>query len=137
MDTKLTNILKISIFKYLLSRLPKDSKFWKHESFGGVDDGMRNLPYVAFGKSETRLWQSVTFDGQHHQIYLDLYCKAVEQVEAKLCACDIISALHCADFPVKGHALIEIKYEESEYTKLADRCAYHVRLKFTVLTISD
>lgn len=79
----------------------------------------------------------MTFDGEHHRIELEVYCGAVTIKRAKSFIKDIVTSLHDADFPLTGHALIEIQYDQAEYIKMTDNTEYMVRLLFTVLTVSD
>lgn len=138
MHKKAANILTGGIFTHLVNTLVEnDEKIWKKSDFGGAIDCGRCRPYMVFGKRDTRLWRSVTFDGEHHRIYLELYCGDVRLQQAKIYAHDIIKTLQGADFPLKGHALIEILHDQAEYIKLADRNEYLVRLLFTVLTVAD
>lgn len=138
MHKKAANILTGGIFTHLVNTLVEtDEKIWEKSDFGGAIDCQRCRPYMVFGKRDTRIWRSVTFDGEHHRINLELYCGDVRLRKAKIYAHDIIKTLHGADFPLKGHALIEIQHEQAEYIKLADRNEYLVRLLFTVLTVAD
>lgn len=138
MHKKTANILTGGIFNHLINTLSEnDEKIWKKSDFGGAIACERRCPYMVFGKRDTRLWRSVTFDGEHHRIYLELYCGGVRLRKAKMFADDIIMTLHGADFPLKGHALIKIQHDQAEYIKMADRNEYLVRLLFTVLTVAD
>ena len=92
---------------------------------------------MIFGSHETRVWRSVTFDGEHHRINLELQCGDISLSKSKAYAHDIIACLHGAEFSLKGHALIEIQHEKADYIKRADKNECMVRLLFTVLTVSD
>ena len=138
MQKKAIGTLLGGLFNHLVNDLTyqKDT-VWEKNQFGGAISPYRPCPYVIFGKQESRAWRSVTFDGEHHRIELELYCGAVTLNKAKSFTKDIVTSLHDADFPLKGHALIEIQYNQAEYIKIADNTEYMVRLLFTVLTVSD
>ena len=130
--------LKGGIFTHLVKSLDKKpGSAWSQSQFGGSGLDDRQTPFVLFGKCEHRLWRSVTFDGEHHRVNLEIYCGEEGLESAKGYAGNIIAALHGADFPIKGHALIEIQFEQASYIKKAGRNEYLARLLFTVLTIVD
>ena len=138
MQKKAIGVLLGSMFNHLVNSLPynKDT-VWDKNKFGGMVSPFRPYPYLIFGNNESRAWRSVTFDGEHHRITLEVYCGVVSLKKAKSCVKDIVTCLHGADFAIKGHALIEIQYDQAEYIKTADNTEYMVRLLFTVLTVSD
>ena len=127
-----------SIFNHLVRSLTchKDT-VWQKKNFGGLVLPSRPCPYLVFGDNDSRAWRSVTFDGEHHRIKIEIYCGAVTLKTARIYVMDIVSSLQDADFPLKGHALIEIQYNQAEYIKMADNTEYMARLLFTVLTVSD
>ena len=138
MQENSSHILVGGIFTHLVNNfVVKSHHIWTKNDFGGSIGAHRSMPYMIFSKRETRPWRSVTFEGGHHQIWLEVYCGEVSLKQAKLYALDIIDALHGADFPLKGHALIEIQHDQAEYIKLADKNEFLVRLLFTVLTVAD
>lgn len=138
MQKKAIGILLGSMFNHLVNSLTchRDT-VWEKNKFGGVVSPYRPYPYLIFGDHESRAWRSVTFDGEHHRISLEVYCGAVTLKKAKSFIKDIVTSLHGADFAIKGHALIEIQYDQAEYIKIADNTEYMARLLFTVLTVSD
>lgn len=72
------------------------------------------MPYLAFGDSRSRAWQSATFDGQEHEITLHLWSPADDAEQSRQIAGVIINLLHDADLPVPGHALVDMQFESSE-----------------------
>lgn len=138
MQKKAIGTLLGGLFNHLVKSLTcnKDN-VWEKTQFGGAVSPFRSYPYVIFGKQESRAWRSVTFDGEHHRIELEVYCGVVTIEKAQSFIKDIVTSLHDADFPITGHALIEIQYNQADYIKMADTTEYMVRLLFTVLTVSD
>lgn len=131
-------ILIGGVFTYLVNSLTeKGDKIWSKNQFGGEKNDHRQQPYIIFAECESRPWRSVTFDGEHHKLHLDVFCGDVSQVQAEAYAGKIISMLKGADFPLKGHVLIEIQHEQAKYIKKTDKNGYLVRLLFTVLTVCD
>lgn len=94
-------------------------------------------PHLSLGDSVTRSWASATFDGQEHDLILDLSTAEGGSGESKRIAGAIIDALHDADFPVPGHALVDLQFESSETRYIEERGLFHCRLRFKALTVSD
>ncbi len=138
MQKKAIGTLLGGLFNHLVNSLIYEKvTVWEKSQFGGVVSPTRLCPYLIFGNNDSRAWRSVTFDGEHHRINIEIYCGAVTLKKAKTYVEDIVFNLQGADFPLNGHALIEIQYNQVEYIKMADNTEYMARLLFTVLTVSD
>lgn len=94
------------------------------------------LPRLVYGGGGTRAWHSATFDGQEHEISLDLY-SGPGQAPVRDLSAAVIERLHDADFPLPGHALIELEFECSETRCDPATAREHCRLVFKALTVSD
>lgn len=88
-----------------------------------------------FGDCATRAWHSATFDGQVHDIVIEVTCAAGGP--ARAIASRIIGLLHDADLPIPGHALIELEFVSSETRSFERAGLEHSRLMFHGLTVSD
>ncbi|HXV73159.1 MAG TPA: DUF3168 domain-containing protein, partial [Sphingomonadales bacterium] len=82
-------------------------------------------------------WSSATFDGQEHRLTFDLWTGQGGSAEAKKVAGCIIDRLHDADFPVPGHALVDLQFSSSETRYLEEEGLFLTHLVFTALTVSD
>lgn len=102
--------------------------------FGSVE-AREETPCVCYGDSVARVWHSATFDGQEHDIRLELFCGEGDAPVRKIAAA-VIGLLHDADLPIPGHALIELEFMSSETRPSADG-ATHCRMEFHGLTVSD
>ena len=95
------------------------------------------FPRLVIGDSQARAWASATFDGQEHELCFELWTSGGGSAESKEIAGVIIDRLHNADFPVPGHALVDLQFADSETRYLEERGAFHCRLRFRALTVSD
>lgn len=94
-------------------------------------------PRLEFGECRARAWSSATFDGQEHDIVFNLYTGEGGAAASKEAAGAIIDRLHNADFPVPGHALVDLQFESSETRFHGQGEGAHCRLAFRALTVSD
>ncbi|GAB4577246.1 MAG: hypothetical protein Tsb008_23170 [Rhodothalassiaceae bacterium] len=92
-------------------------------------------PSLFYGDCATRAWHSATFDGQVHDIVIEVTCAAGGS--ARAIASRIIGLLHDADLPIPGHALIELEFVSSETRSFERAGLEHSRLMFHGLTVSD
>lgn len=95
------------------------------------------VPRLEFGECRARAWSSATFDGQEHDIVFNLYTGEGGAAASKEAAGAIIDRLHAADFPVPGHALVDLQFESSETRFHGGGEGAHCRLAFRALTVSD
>lgn len=96
-----------------------------------------NYPELVMGDSTVKAWSSATFDGQEHRLCFDLWTSGGGSAEAKKVAGAVIDRLHDADFPVPGHALVDLQFASSETRYLEEEGVFLTRLAFTALTVSD
>lgn len=94
-------------------------------------------PCLVLGDSWARVWSSATFDGQEHILAFDLWTANGGSAESKEIAGALIDRLHNADFPVAGHALVDLQFSNSETRYLEEQGIFHCRLSFKALTVSD
>lgn len=94
-------------------------------------------PELILGNSETKTWASATFDGQEHVLTFHLWTEQGGSAAAKKVAGAIIDRLHDADFPVKGHALVDLQFQSSETRYMQEKGLFHSNLRFKALTVSD
>ncbi len=126
------------IFNHLVTSLViKENSRWENHQIGGAYDKNRVFPFLIFGDCETRPWRSVTFDGDHHRLYLELYSGDAEHDKTEGYVTSVINTMNDADFPIKGYTLIELQYEKTQYIKKANKNENLVRLLFTILTVCD
>ena len=127
--------------KGLLGHLRSDLSVKKHlgKTMRIYDQQERGegYPYLALGDSHTKAWSSATFDGQEHDITLHLWISDGGSAASKEIAGAVIDRLHNADFPIPGHALVDMQFASSETRYQEDRGLFHCRLTFKALTVSD
>ncbi|MGF1605787.1 MAG: DUF3168 domain-containing protein [Rhodothalassiaceae bacterium] len=88
-------------------------------------------PGIRVARAQSRAWHSATFDGQEHELVLEV---ADRDARHSLCA-PIIAALNDADIAIPGHALIDLLWQrtEADHADPAPVC----RLWFKARTVSD
>ena len=96
-----------------------------------------HFPRIVLGDTRAFVWQSATFDGQEHEIQLVLWNVSGGSDKAKSIAAVIIGELHNADFPIAGHALVDMQFEKSETRYMKCIKGYQTILHFKSLTVSD
>lgn len=94
-------------------------------------------PFLVIGNSKANSGHSATFDGQEHELELHLWTREGGCSGSKAAASALIDELHNADFPVQGHALVDLQFESSTTRYIASRRLYHCTLTFKGLTVSD
>ncbi len=95
------------------------------------------FPELVMGDSTAKVWSSATFDGQEHDLNFQLWTAEGGSETAKKLAGLVIDRLHDADFPVPGHALVDLQFSSSETRYLEEKGAFQTRLSFKALTVSD
>ncbi|MCG8505489.1 MAG: DUF3168 domain-containing protein [Sphingomonadales bacterium] len=95
------------------------------------------FPHVTFGDSRSKTWSSATFDGQEHEMVLDIWSDQDAAADVKQIAAIVIERLHNADLPIPGHALVDLQFESSETRLWQEKRLEHCRLEFSALTVSD
>lgn len=93
------------------------------------------LPAVAFSRMTSRVWHSATFDGQDHEIVLQIDAK--DRKTLRDISRAVTEILHNADFPVSGHALIEMSFESSQTSDDVAGEQNRCLMFFRALTVSD
>ena len=101
------------------------------------DQAAAAYPHIEIGDSFTNAWQSATFDGQEHEFSLHLWSRDGGSDKSKEIASAVINLLHDADFPIPGHALVDLQFESAETRYRKDRGAYHCHIRFKGLTVAD
>lgn len=101
------------------------------------DQATVSYPHIKIGDSFTNAWQSATFDGQEHEFSLHLWSREGGSEKSKEIASAVINLLHNADFPIPGHALVDLQFESAETRYRKDKGAYHCLIRFKGLTVSD
>ena len=95
------------------------------------------FPELLLGDSFAKAWSSATFEGQEHDLRLNLWTADGGSAAAKKIAGAVIDRLHDADFKVKGHALVDLQFASSETRYLEESGLFHCHLAFKALTVSD
>ena len=95
------------------------------------------FPQVILGDNFAKAWSSATFEGQEHELTLHLWTNDGGSPASKQIAGIIIDRLHNADFPVSGHALVDLQFASSETRYREDLGRFHCCLQFKALTVSD
>ena len=112
-------------------------------AFAGVvkiedeDNRKPEIPSLRLGLTKSSAWRSATFDGQEHEIRFYLYNREGGSNWAKETASLIIERLHDADFPISGHALVDLQFEQSQTRYLEDIQCFQTLLDFKGLTVCD
>lgn len=127
--------------KGLLEHLKSDLSLKKHLSdpariYDQQEKG-EGYPKLTLGDSLAKAWSSATFDGQEHEITLHLWTSEGGSRASKEVAGLVIDRLHNADFPVPGHALVDLQFASSETRYKEEQGLFHCRLAFKALTVSD
>ena len=94
-------------------------------------------PHLVLGDSQTKAWSSATFDGQEHDTTLHLWTNDGGSAASKEVAGAVIDRLHDADFPIAGHALVDMQFSSSETRYMEEEGRFYCRLTFKALTVSD
>ena len=92
---------------------------------------------MVVGDSKATVWSSATFDGQEHILTFHLWTDKGGSTRSKEIAGAVIDRLHNADFPIPGHALVDMQFESSETRYKEESDLFHCRLTFKGLTVSD
>jgi len=95
------------------------------------------FPELLLGDTSSKSWSSATFDGQEHEINFHLWTSDGGSALAKKIAGCVIDRLHDADFPVPGHALVDLQFSSSETRYLQEKGVFHTKMAFKALTVSD
>ncbi len=96
-----------------------------------------DAPYLVVGDSRANAWHSATFDGQEHELELHLWTTEDGCNGSKAAASALIDELHNSDFPIPGHALVDLQFESSVTRFVESRRLYHCTVTFKGLTVSD
>jgi len=127
--------------KGLFSHLRNDLSLKKHLSdpprVFDQQEQADGFPRLVWGDSFAKVWSSATFDGQEHEIILNLWTCDGGSAVSKEIAGAVIDRLHNADFPVTGHALVDMQFSSSETRYKEELGLFHCRLTFKALTVSD
>lgn len=89
-----------------------------------------------FLRVTSRAWHSATFDGEEHDIELGIDGVAGGPDIVELSAA-VVAALHDADLPLPGHALIELEFLCSEMRERDGPAEPTCRIVFRALTVAD
>ena len=95
------------------------------------------IPRIVFGDTKSFAWHSATFDGQEHELHVIVWSKAGGSDKAKSIASAVMAVLHNADFPITGHALVDMQFEKSETRYKEDIEGYQTIIYFKALTVAD
>jgi Protein of unknown function (DUF3168) len=140
--TTMTQDASLPLHRGLVAHLKQDLSLRRHlgdppcilERAPGAGE---TVPCLAFGDFESRAWRSAAFDGQEHDIRLELWTGEGGAEASKAAAGEIIDRLHNADFRLAGHTLVDLQFESAETRFHPDRQAWHCRLRFKALTVAD
>ena len=102
--------LQQGILQHLKSDLSLKSHFGEPAKILDQNDKSAGYPSLVLGNSQARAWSSATFDGQEHELAFDLWTSKGGSAESKELAGAVIDRLHNADFPVTGHALVDMQF---------------------------
>ncbi len=92
-------------------------------------------PVIAVSGLKSQVWHSATFDGQDHELVLEI--RAPDEGALQAICTSVTESLHGADFPVRGHALIEMSFESSRTRQSSDGGSGRCEMFFRALTVSD
>ena len=104
---------------------------------GDQTDVGDNFPRIVLGDTRAFVWKSATFDGQEHEFQLVLWNVEGGSDMAKSIGAAIIGVLHNADFPIVGHALVDMQFEKSETRYIESIKGYQTIIHFKSLTVCD
>jgi len=120
----------------LKKHLGKTPKIFDQQEIA-KESAKAGCPRVVLGDNFSKAWSSATFEGQEHDLTLHLWTNEGGSRASKEIAGVIIDRLHNADFPVAGHALVDLQFASSETRYHEDLGRFHCRLQFKALTVSD
>lgn len=92
------------------------------------------LPYVTLGPASAADWSSASFDGQDHDVTVDVWSEAPGHGEAKQILAAVYAALHGVDLALDGASLVMLRYRFSDVFTDADGEAVHGVMRFRALT---
>lgn len=100
------------------------------------DDVPRNAeyPYVTFGLSQLRDWETGTETGQEHLFSLHVWSRENGRKEVYETLGLLQSVLHDASLTLEGYRLINIRYEFSEARRETDGETYRGLVRFRATT---
>ena len=92
------------------------------------------LPYVTLGPATATDWSSGSFDGQDHDVTVDVWSGAPGHGEAKQIMAAIYAALHDRNLTLAGATLVLMRYRASDVFTDADGESVHGVLRLRALT---
>lgn len=98
---------------------------------------IKTIPRIVIGDTKSFAWHSATFDGQEHEFRVIVWSKSGGSDKAKSIASAIMAVLHNADFPINGHALVDLQFEKSETRYKEDIEGHQTIIHFKALTVAD
>lgn len=94
------------------------------------------LPYVTLGPASATDWSAGSFDGQDHDLTIDVWTAGPGHGEAKRIMAAVYGALHDRDLGIADAALVLLRYRFSDVFVDADGETIHGVLRFRALTHS-
>ena len=91
------------------------------------------FPYIVIGDDKESDWSTATEPGTAHALTIHIWSRAAGRKETRLAAQAVIGALNGAELDLDGHALIDLRYLESESTRENDGETVHAELRFRAL----
>jgi len=92
------------------------------------------LPYVTLGPASATDWSAGSFNGQDHDITVDVWSAAPGHGEAKQIMAAVHAALHHRDLALEGAQLVLLHYRFSDVFTDADGESIHGVMRFRALT---
>jgi len=129
--------LQTGLFSHLRSDLSLKQHLGDPPKIFDQQEQAEGYPRLVWGDSKAKTWSSATFDGQEHEVTMHLWTSDGGSAASKEVAGALIDRLHNADFPVTGHALVDMQFASSETRYKEERGLFHCRLTFKALTVSD
>lgn len=100
------------------------------------EDGQNKKAFIHIGKVRTRAWKSTSFDGQSHDIHLNILDENTCNDGINKAVSRLITLFHDCELKVQNHAVVEFQFEWSETAEFV-KGGWQAELCFHALTVSD
>ena len=126
-----------AVIRHLIAIFTAKPFSFAREQIGGLKDDGVSKPQIYIEESESRFWQSATFDGETHRFIICVEGGArQDQMAVRVMADEVIKAFEGVDLSMGGHVLIDLVFTKVFYEK-ADEGRSRARLFFTAVTVVD
>lgn len=96
-----------------------------------------DFPKIIMGSSKVYAWQSMSFDGQEHELTLNIWSREGGTEEIINISGQLMELIHNAEFNMDGHVLIDFQFSSSETRYIESSEKYHCKMTFKAITIAD